>query len=103
MAEGGRNHAIGPIPVEGTDEKFPNGFVIRAEKCPNRKGVEAIVSRLSGGLLNWGDFLGRVESDSFDAVWVTGGYRMPWNDAAVAAKFAGVKTLIVQDCFTSPI
>jgi predicted molibdopterin-dependent oxidoreductase YjgC len=28
---------------------------------------------------------------------------MPWNDAAVAEKFAGVKTLIVQDCFASPL
>ena len=41
--------AVGPIPTEGTDEKFPNGFTIRAEKCPNRKGVEAIVARLGGG------------------------------------------------------
>src|SRR4029077_1134876 len=79
--------ALGPIPVEGADEKFPNGFTIRAEKCPNRRGVESIVSRLGGGLLNWGDFLGRVESESFGAVWLTGGYKTEWNDAAVAEKF----------------
>lgn len=95
--------AVGPIPVEGADEKFPNGFTIRAEKCSNRKGVEAIVSRLSGGLLNWGDFLGQIDSESLGAVWLTGGYRTPWNDAAVADKFDGVKTLIVQDCFASPL
>jgi NADH-quinone oxidoreductase subunit G len=95
--------AVGPIPVEGNDEKFPNGFTIRAEKCPNRKGVEAIVARIGGGLLNWGDFLGRVENETPGAVWVTGGYRMPWNDAAAVEKFAGVKTLIVQDAFASPL
>ena len=95
--------AVGPIPLQGADEKFPNGFTIRAEKCPNRKGVEAIVGRLGGGLLNWGDFLGRVESEPFGAVWVTGGYRQPWHDEAVAAKFAGAKLLIVQDCFASPL
>jgi len=95
--------AVGSIPVEGSDEKFPNGFTIRAEKCPNRKGLEAIVSRLGGGLLNWGDFLGRVESESFGAVWLTGGYKTEWNDAAAAEKFAGVKTLIVQDCFLSSL
>ncbi|MDX1947389.1 MAG: molybdopterin-dependent oxidoreductase [Pirellulaceae bacterium] len=95
--------AVGPIPTAGTDEKFPSGFTIRAEKCPNRKGVEAIVSRLGGSLLHWGDFLGRVESESFGAVWLTGGYVKPWNDAAVVEKFAGVGTLIVQDCFTSPL
>jgi NADH-quinone oxidoreductase subunit G len=95
--------AVGPIPVEGIDERFPNGFTIRAEKCPNRKGVEAIVSRLGGGLLNWGDFLGQVESGSLGAVWLTGGYKSDWNDATVTEKFAGVKTLIVQDCFASPL
>jgi NADH-quinone oxidoreductase subunit G len=95
--------AVGPIPAEGADERFPNGFTIRAEKCPNRKGVEAIVARLGGGLLSWGDFLGRVEEEPFAAVWVTGGYRQPWNDAAVVEKFVSVKALIVQDSFPSPL
>jgi NADH-quinone oxidoreductase subunit G len=95
--------AVGPIPKEGKDERFPNGFTIRAEKCPNRKGVEAIVSRLGGGLLNWGDFLGQVEGNSFGGVWVSGGYRQQWNDTAAAAKFSGVKLLVVQDCFASPL
>jgi NADH-quinone oxidoreductase subunit G len=95
--------AVGPIPMVGQDERFPSGFTIRAEKCPNRKGVEAIVSRLGGGLMNWGDFLGMLDNESFDAVWLTGGYRMPWNDAQAAERFSGVKTLIVQDCFASPL
>ncbi len=95
--------AIGPIPVAGTDEKFPNGFTIHAEKCPNRKGVEAIVARLGGSLLNWGDFLGQIEVEAPGAVWLAGGYYTPWNDAASAGKLADVKTLIVQDCFTSPL
>lgn len=95
--------AVGPIPVAGTDEKFPNGFTIHAEKCPNRKGVEAIVARLGGSLLNWGDFLNQIEAEAPDAVWLTGGYHTPWNDAATVEKFAAVKTLIVQDCFASPL
>jgi len=95
--------AVGPIPVEGTDEKFPSGFTIRAEKCPNRKGVEAIVGRLGGSPLNWGDFLGRLASESFGAAWLTGGYRQLWHDAPDAEKLAGVKTLIVQDSFASPL
>lgn len=95
--------AVGQIPTEGADERFPNGFTIRAEKCPNRKGVEAIVSRLGGGPLPWSDFLRQLESESFGAVWLTGGYHTDWNTAADAEKFAGVKTLIVQDCFPSPL
>jgi NADH-quinone oxidoreductase subunit G len=95
--------AVGPIPLEGKDERFPSGFAIRAEKCPNRKGVEAVVGRLAGTLMNWGAFLSSVAGGSIEAVWVTGGYRMPWHDAEVAESFAGVKTLVVQDCFPSPL
>jgi len=95
--------ALGPVPVAGKDEKFPMGFTIHAEKCPNRRGVEPIVARLGGSLLNWGDFLGRLESESFGAVWLTGGGHAEWNDAVTAEKFAAEKCLIVQDCFTSPL
>jgi NADH-quinone oxidoreductase subunit G len=91
------------VPVEGHDEKFANGFTIHAEKCPNRRGVESVIARVGGGLLGWDEFLGQVESGSFDAVWLTAGYRTPWNDVATAARFDGVKTLIVQDCFASPL
>jgi NADH-quinone oxidoreductase subunit G len=95
--------AVGPIPQEGADERFPSGFTIRAEKCPNRKGVEAIVSRLGGSLINWGDFLGQINGGGIGGVWLTGGYRSEWNDGKVVETFAGVKLLIVQDCFASPL
>jgi NADH-quinone oxidoreductase subunit G len=95
--------AVGPIPTKGTDERFPTGFTIRAEKCPNRKGVEAIASALGGGLVNWGDFLGRVESESFGAVWISGGYPSEWHDYTVAEKLARIPTVIIQDCFPSRI
>jgi NADH-quinone oxidoreductase subunit G len=94
--------ALGPVPTEGADEKFKSGFVIHAEKCPNRRGVESVVSSLSG-MLNWGDFLSRAESDAFGAVWVTGGYKTPWNDDAAVGSLANSKLLIVQDCFASPL
>lgn len=95
--------ALGPVPTEGTDEKFKNGFVIHAEKCPNRRGVEKVVSSLGGGLLNWGDFLAKAESDAFGVVWVTGGYKTNWNDDSAVGSLANSKLLIVQDCFASPL
>lgn len=93
--------AVGPIPVDGTDEKFKNGFTIHAEKCPNRRGVEAVAAHFAGKVISWEDFAS--QASSLGGVWVSGGYKHNWNDAATAAKFAGVKTLIVQDCFTSPL
>jgi NADH-quinone oxidoreductase subunit G len=95
--------ALGPVPVEGTDEKFRNGFVIHAEKCPNRRGVEKVVSSLGGELQSWGDFLAKAETEAFGAVWVTGGYKTKWNDASAVGSLANSKLLIVQDCFASPL
>ena len=43
--------ALGPVPVDGKDEKFPSGFTIHAEKCPNRKGVEAVLNKFSERLI----------------------------------------------------
>jgi NADH-quinone oxidoreductase subunit G len=95
--------ALGHVPVEGEDETFKNGFTIRAEKCPNRRGVEEIVKHYSGRLLGFEDLLPRVEKGEFDAVWITGRYKNPWNDAATAARFERVKLLVVQDMFESPL
>jgi len=95
--------ALGPVPVVGEDETYPNGFTIRAEKCPNRRGVEAIAARFHGGPLTFDELLERLESEQIGGVWISGGYSTPWNDAEAAEKFAGVKTLIVQDLFQSSL
>ena len=91
------------MPTVGEDEKYPGNFVIHAEKCPNRRGVETIVARLGGSVLGWDEFLTQIESDPPAAVWVSGGYPAAWHDELAAAKFAGVQTLVVQDCFVSPL
>ena len=96
--------AVGPIPVHGTDETFKNGFTIRAEKCPNRRGIEKIAAHfMDEQVVNWPSFLERLASDNIRGVWLSGGYKHDWNDAAAVEKFAGVKTLVVQDCFASPL
>jgi predicted molibdopterin-dependent oxidoreductase YjgC len=58
---------------------------------------------LGDGLVEWEELLKRVESGQFGAVWVSGGYKTDWNDESVAAKFAQVKLLVVQDLFSSPL
>ncbi|HUG66937.1 MAG TPA: 2Fe-2S iron-sulfur cluster-binding protein [Pirellulaceae bacterium] len=93
----------GPVPTEGEDERFPSGFTIRAEKCPNRRGVEEVIVGIAKELVTWDDFLGRLTDESFDAVWVTGGYKTDWNDESVAKRFSSIPLLIVQDVFASPL
>ena len=96
--------AVGPIPVHGEDESYPGGFTIRAEKCPNRKGVEEIATRVGGEFVPWEQFLERLATERYGAVWVSGGYiGGEWNDAATAERFAAVGTVVVQDLFTSPL
>ena len=62
--------AMGPVRVVGEDDKYPkdvNGrsvepvkFTIRAEKCPNRRGVEAVLRHFAGSVQTMGDVLGRA-------------------------------------------
>ncbi len=93
---------LGPVPVVGEDEKFKNGFTIRAEKCPNRKGIEAIVSHFMGKPQGFNDLLSAIDAGEVQAAWVTGGYKEPWLDADTANRLRAASLLIVQDMFASP-
>ncbi|HEX4146128.1 MAG TPA: molybdopterin-dependent oxidoreductase [Pirellulales bacterium] len=95
--------ALGPVPVVGEDERFHNGFTIRAEKCPNRRGVEEVVAHFMGRVATHEDLLAEVAAGGLRGVWVSGGYKAPWIDADTAARFEGLEILVVQDMFSSPL
>jgi NADH-quinone oxidoreductase subunit G len=95
--------ALGPVPVDGKDEKFPGGFTIHAEKCPNRKGVEAVINKFSERLTTFDQLLTELDDGSIRAAWVAGGYPKPWIDDATAERFGKLDLLIVQDMFDSPL
>src|SRR5207249_150353 len=58
---------LGPVPVIGENDTYPKDrhgrpiqpvrFTIRAEKCPNRRGVEAILGHFQGELLGFNELL----------------------------------------------
>ena len=95
--------AVGYVPRAGADQTFPGGFTIRAEKCPNRHGVEGVLAAFGAGGHSWDDLIAHVAAGNADAAWVTGGYPGPWIDAATAQTFAGLGQLVVQDLFDSPL
>ncbi len=95
--------ALGHVPVVGADETFPGGFTIRAEKCPNRAGVEEVLALYGAGGKSWGDLVAHVAAGKAEAAWVTGGYPTAWIDDPTAAAFAGLSRLVVQDFFDSPL
>ncbi|MDP6445087.1 MAG: 2Fe-2S iron-sulfur cluster-binding protein [Pirellulaceae bacterium] len=96
--------AVGPIPREGEDESYPNGFTIRAEKCPNRRGVEKVVAGVGGELVTWEQLPDRLEEADSRGLWISGGYRSAWHSDEDAANLADrVDVCIVQDLFDSPL
>ncbi len=94
---------LGPVPVVGEDERFVSGFTIRAEKCSNRRGVEAVLKKFTGGVTTFDELLSQLDAGLIKAAWVSAGYPKPWIDEATAERFKSAELLIVQDLFDSPL
>lgn len=103
--------AIGPVRVVGEDDKYPKDikgrsvepvkFTIRAEKCPNKRGVEAVLRHFAGSVQTMGDVLGRAAAGDFSAMYLVGGDPEGWITDAQAASLDKVGTVIVQDLLPS--
>ena len=107
--------ALGPVPVVGSDDLYPKGpkgeppapgkvkFTIRAEKCPNRLGVEAVLNHFQGEVIGFEKLVDRLNAKKLDGLYLVGGYPEPWIEEAVLSKLEGLSTLIVQDFMQSPL
>lgn len=95
---------LGPVPVFGEDDTYPKDtrgqpqqpvkFTIRSEKCPNRRGVEAVLRHLQGEVIP----SSALDSESdLAAVWIAGGY-ISAGDIPLSAPL-----LIVQDLMRSSL
>jgi NADH-quinone oxidoreductase subunit G len=104
---------LGPVPVIGEDDKYPKDrrglpkepttFVIRAEKAPNRRGVETIIRHFQGQVTTFADWVKGTDNKS--AVWITGGYPkqyIPFNPDH-AQTLAKTSLVVVQDMFMTQI
>ena len=70
--------AIGPVPVMGSDKKFPSGFTVFAEKAPNARGVRRVLRKLSQSVLEYPEFVAALRKPGIDAVLLTGNYPSAW-------------------------
>jgi len=102
--------ALGRVPVVGEDDFYPktrNGqppapkFTIRAEKCPNRRGVESILTALEGRVTTIDDVFAEIESGAVKSVFLTGGYSRPWLSDAEIAKLAKPELVVIVDILAS--
>jgi NADH-quinone oxidoreductase subunit G len=95
--------ALGKVPSIGQDEKFKSGFTIRAERCPNRRGVEEILRHFQKTVIEWDGIVRKIAAGEFDGVYLTGNYPDPWIDESEAAKFERLKLLVVHDILPSHV
>ena len=104
--------AIGRVRTVGEDDLYPKDihgrpslptkFTIRAEKCPNRRGVEAVLNHFQGEVVPFSTVLNEIEGGSVDALFVLGGDPEGWISDADSAKLDKLKLLVVQDLLASP-
>jgi NADH-quinone oxidoreductase subunit G len=111
---------LGPVPTQGEDLTIspdkrkgrtgdtsfiePRPFTIHAEKCPNRKGVELVLQHFQGEVIPFEALVGRIGQGEFKTAFITGGGLEPaFTEADAQAIRAGVQTLIVEDCWPTPL
>jgi NADH-quinone oxidoreductase subunit G len=105
---------LGWVPVVGKDENYPQDrkgkplgtvkFTIRAEKCPNRRGVEEVLKHFQGEVLGFERLLESV--GSLKALYLTAGYppRLgAWLQEEQTKTLAKLPLLVVQDLSPSPV
>lgn len=94
---------LGHVPTAGSDQTYPKGFAIRAEKCPNRHGIETVLRHLGGPTAVFGEFLGQAVEGRFAAAYVVGGYPHEWVTPDMAGALARPSFLVVHDLFPSAL
>ena len=102
--------AMGPVPIEGDDQRFPVGasgdkvkFTILKEKCPNRRGIEMLLKAAGGTTLTTKEFVDRAIKGDFSAAWIVGGYPKPWVDKETAKIAGKMELFVVQDLFENEL
>jgi NADH-quinone oxidoreductase subunit G len=104
--------ALLPTRIEGEDDTYPKDvhgrpvqpvkFTIRAEKAPNRRGVEAVLKQLQGSVIPAGDVLGGVASGKFESLYLVEADPKGLLTEQQAEGLAKAKLLIVQGLLASP-
>jgi NADH-quinone oxidoreductase subunit G len=104
--------AMGPVRTVGEDDVYPKDvhgdaseapkFIIRAEKCPNRRGIEEIIRHFEEDVPTVEQILADAEASEIDAVYLLGGDPVPWMTSAQAATLKRLRLLVVQDIHPSP-
>jgi NADH-quinone oxidoreductase subunit G len=112
--------ALGPVPVRGADQVFepdqtkgrtgdtsfvvPRRFTIHAEKCPNRRGVSAILEHFEGKVVEYDELTRRTAAGEFQGLYVASDAIDSWIDEASSeALRSNIGFLVVEDTTITPL
>jgi NADH-quinone oxidoreductase subunit G len=108
--------ALGPVPVVGADDTYPKDrrdqpaqpvkFTIRAEKCPNRRGVEAVLSRFQGKVIGFDEIVQSAADGRVKALYLAAGYPPRpggWVSEQQAQSLQRVPLVVCHDILPSPV
>jgi NADH-quinone oxidoreductase subunit G len=105
--DSGATFGVGPIPVDGEDRVFPegagDGFIMRAEKAPNARGVRRVLGALSSGdVLGFDAWMDAAQGAG--GVVITGNYPSEWTTSAMVRLCKDEKRFAVSmDTIEGPV
>jgi NADH-quinone oxidoreductase subunit G len=102
---------LGPVRIEGQDDCYPKDvhgnaqpktrFTIRAEKCPDRRGVSAVLEHFEGRVRDFEAALQAVNAGTIETLYLAGGDPHAPLGAEQAAALGKLSLLVVQDLLPS--
>ncbi|MBL9164241.1 MAG: (2Fe-2S)-binding protein [Planctomycetaceae bacterium] len=105
--------ALGPVKTAGEDDTYPKDFygkpiepvkfTIRAEKAPNRRGVEMVLNHFGGSATTLGDLAADGAAGKLEAIYLVGGDPAGWLEPQQAAGLSKAALVILQDFLPSAI
>jgi NADH-quinone oxidoreductase subunit G len=108
--------ALGPVPVVGEDDTYPKDrrgrpiqpvkFTIRAEKCPNRRGVEEVLRHFQGEVTPFDDIVRAAGEGRVQALYLAAGYpprEGGWVREDQAQALQSVPLVVCHDLLPSPV
>ena len=103
---------LGPVPIVGEDDLYPKDwrgqpvhpprFVIHAEKCPNRLGVEMVLQHFQQPPVGFDPVIDAA-AGKLRAAYVVHPGPGPWLDGDQVAALSRVQFLVVQDILPSAL
>jgi NADH-quinone oxidoreductase subunit G len=108
--------ALGPVPIVGEDDTYPKDrrgnpiqpvkFTIRAEKCPNRRGVEEVLRHFQGEIIGFDAVVRDAVEGRVQALYLAASYPPRpggWVNDIQAKALQRVPLVVCHDLLPSPV